>query len=152
MTLLFHTYTITPKDPEKPARMSGLAWMVLNSDGKIIRGFSFNVCPDNWDIEDEAVSDNGIPLSRLVETCHPTASVISKFFSDYDTCDTLVAWDLIASSEILRGEALHYGLQAKTRISNKISWKDHVDEPPILDGNTTHIQALTKSFLQFNPS
>jgi hypothetical protein len=151
MTLLFHTYTITPKDPEKPPRMSGLAWMVLNADNKIIRGFSFNVCPDNWDIEDEAVSDNGIPLSRLVETCHPTASVISKFFSDYDSCDTLVAWDLKASSLILIGEARHYGLQAETRIENKISFNEKMEAPLDVEKFGTHIQALTEAFVNFKP-
>mgnify|MGYP003394052390 FL=1 len=128
MTIIFATETTgTPKNYKAPPadtdnwpRMVQLAWVLINDDGKLIRGFTFNIQPDGWTVEPGAEAVHGLSLERLQETGHPAPKIIQKFFDDYDTADTLVAHNMNFDFNILAAEAIRYRLQAKTRIARKV--------------------------------
>jgi len=128
MTIIFDTETTgTPKNYKAPPtdtdnwpRMVQLAWVVIDDDEKLIRGFNFNIKPDGWTVEPGAEAVHGLSLEKLHETGQPAPTIIQQFFDDYDTVDTLVAHNMNFDFNILAAEAIRYGLRAKTKVSRKV--------------------------------
>lgn len=94
-------------------RITGLAWVVVNDEGKLVRGFQFKVKHDvdPPDLPEEiakVIADQG----------HPAKQIVAKFLSDYDVCDTIVAHGFKLNYSILAAEAIRYGLRAKTKIAD----------------------------------
>lgn len=128
MTIVFDTETTgTPKnykapmsDTENWPRMVQLAWVLIDDEQKLVRGFSFNIQPDGWDVEPGAEAVHGLSVEILKQSGHSAPKIIQKFFDDYDTAETLVAHNINFDYNILGAEAIRYGIRAKTRIANKV--------------------------------
>lgn len=131
MNLIFKVQTYNePIDLSAPIsdldnwpRVAGLSWVIVNDEGKLVRGFTFKLLHDVGKLDfPEAVgvdlTNNGIPATR----------VISKFLSDYDSCRTLIAHNLKRDYSILAAEAVRYRLQAKTRIETRICTQTDIEE------------------------
>lgn len=134
MTILFSTETTGyPIEPYPPIteihnwpHLIRLAWVVVTNDGKLVRGFSFNISPDNLGDETDLLH-TGV-LAELKDKGHPLKTVLDKFLADYDACDTMVAHDLELHYGVLAAEAIRVGARAKTRIEKRLCTKTQIDE------------------------
>lgn len=119
-------------------RITGLAWIVINDDGRIVRGFQFKVkhtvgvtsFPPEIEAEAEALG-------------YPAKYVIDRFLSDCDSVDTLITHGLKRNFGILAAEAIRYGSRAKSKIANRICTKDGIDE--LYEGEERTLSALYHS-------
>ena len=145
--LIAHVYRMTPTNPDKSPRMSRLAWVVLNDDNKLIRGFDFYIDPTDWQMtEPFAVADDGASFDRLYVVGKPPKFVIEKFIYDYEHARELFVVDVAAFTELLIGEARRYQVGAREKPEIKHSLIDRANAPTLdLSGG---VQPLIVYFTQ----
>lgn len=138
MTIFVHAFRMIPAETDQPARLCRLDWVVANDENRLCRGFSFDIEPDNWQMDEStAVIEHGATFNRLHVFGSPAAMVVKKFFNDLDSCDTMVAPDVDAVIAILTTEAKVYLIGAKRKIENRISFPSP-DEPLNFEHNVVN--------------
>lgn len=123
-------------DLDKWPRITGLSWVMLNDENKIVRGFRFKV--------KHTVGETGFPpeiKQSEEEQGNPAKYVIDRFLSDYDSADFLIAHGLKRNFGLLAAEAIRYKSRAKTRIENRFCTIEDVD-PILYDGEERTLSAL----------
>jgi hypothetical protein len=112
-------------DLDKWPRITGLSWIVISNENKIVRGFRFKI--------KHTVGETGFPpeLQKIEEEQgNPAKYIIDRFLSYYDSADVLIAHGLKRNFGLLAAEAIRYKSRAKTRIESKFCTIEDVD--PIL--------------------
>lgn len=133
MKLVAHAYRMTPSDPDEQARLSRLAWALLNDDNKLIRGFDFYIDPTDWEMTELfAVSDDGASFDRLYLVGHAPKFVIEKFIHDYEKAAELFVVDVADFTALLTSEARRYHVGARNKPEVKHSLIDR-ENAPMLD-------------------
>ena len=131
MQIIFQTDALgEPIKPDAPLsdldnwpRLKNLAWVIVNDEGVLVRGFSFKIkhtSPIPGIPEDVAVD--------MEENGHDAKTILTKFLKDYEGADTLVAHNLNLHYSILAAEAIRYGVRANKVITNRFCTIKDADE------------------------
>lgn len=130
--LIAHAYRMTPTNPDESPRMSRLAWVVLNDDNKLIRGFDFYIDPTDWGMtEPGAVADDGATFDRLYVIGHAPKFVIEKFICDYEHARELFVVSVDDFTALLTAEARRYHIGAREKPDIKHSLIDRANAPTL---------------------
>lgn len=130
MKLIAHAYRMTPTNPDESPRMSRLAWVVLNDDNQLIRGFDFYIDPTDWGMtEPGAVADDGATFDRLFVIGHEPKKILQKFICDYETASELFVVSVDDFTALLTAEARRYQVGARTKPEIKHSLTDRPNAP-----------------------
>lgn len=132
LKLIAHAYRMTPANPDESPRMSRLAWVVLNDDNKLIRGFDFYIDPTEWGMtEAGAVADDCSTFDRLFVIGHAPKFVLEKFIYDYESASELFVVSVESFTDILTAEARRYKVGARTKPEIKHSLTDRPNAPTL---------------------
>jgi hypothetical protein len=134
MKLIAHAYKATMRAGDtETARLSRLAWVVLNKEGKPVRGFDFFVSPDDWGTSDiaDARFDGCATVEMLRDLGHRPDFVLKKFTYDYERSDELYVLDADKFTELLTKEAIRYHVAASNKPKIKRSVKGLLQEGEI---------------------
>lgn len=129
MTVFVHAFKMIPADATQPSRLCRLDWIVTNDNGQLCRGFSFEIEPDNWLMDEStATLESSSTFDRMHVIGHPAAKIIQKFFDDLDSCQTMVAFDADDVIAMLTFEAKIYHCGAKRKIEQRVSLNQSTTE------------------------
>lgn len=147
MTVFVHAFKMIPADATQPSRLCRLEWIVTDDDGKLCRSFTFEIEPENWLMDEStATVESGSSFDRLFALGFHARIIIQKFFDDLDSCDTMVAFDIDETIEILTFEAKIYHCGAKKKIQNRISISK--TNGPKFDFKNGGLSEMVKQFYQ----